>query len=163
MPPTSVAAIAKASFSHCRRSCYGPVCNPVWRAFSRNGALIMGQPASWQGRSWLGAQLRQAPRAARRYAALGLDRLLQPSKLADYASDAPISIDTPKLNPPAQKSRTQNFSQSPQAGCFRRHVADAPGSRRHGSRPRRATGFLNASGTRWQRGRTSDQLMVRPT
>ena len=59
--------------------------------------------------AWRAASPSSPAPAARRYAALGLDRLLQPSKLADHASDASISMDTTNLNPPSQKSRTQNF------------------------------------------------------
>jgi len=37
--------------------------------------------------------------SARRYAALGLDRSLQPSKLADHAFDAALSTESTNLNP----------------------------------------------------------------
>jgi hypothetical protein len=46
--------------------------------------------------------------AARRCAALGLDRSARPSKLADHAADAAVSMDRNE-NPPSQKSLTQNF------------------------------------------------------
>jgi hypothetical protein len=59
--------------------------------------------------AWSAASPSSPAPSARRYAALGLDRLLQPSKLADHASDASISMDKIDLNPPSQKSRTQNF------------------------------------------------------
>jgi hypothetical protein len=45
--------------------------------------------------------------SARRYAALGLDRSLQPSKLAHHAPIASFSTDTTNLNPPSRKSLTQ--------------------------------------------------------
>jgi hypothetical protein len=45
--------------------------------------------------------------SARRYAALGLDRSLQPSKLADHAFDAALSTESTNLNPPSRKSLTQ--------------------------------------------------------
>jgi len=46
--------------------------------------------------------------AARRCAALGLDRSARPSKLVDRAADAAVSMDRNE-NPPSQKSLTQNF------------------------------------------------------
>jgi hypothetical protein len=57
--------------------------------------------------AWPAASLSSPAPSARRYAALGLDRSLQPSKLSDHASDASLSMDTTNLNPPSQKSRTQ--------------------------------------------------------
>jgi hypothetical protein len=59
--------------------------------------------------AWPAASPSSPAPSARRYAALGLDRSLQPSKLADHASDASFSINTANLKPPSQKSRTQNF------------------------------------------------------
>jgi len=62
--------------------------------------------------AWSAASPSSPAPSARRYAALGLDRSLQPSNLADHASDASISMDTTtttNLNPPSQKSHTQNF------------------------------------------------------
>jgi hypothetical protein len=60
--------------------------------------------------AWAAASPSSPAPSARRYAALGLDRSPQPSKLADHASDASISMDTTtNLNPPSQKSHTQNF------------------------------------------------------
>ena len=60
--------------------------------------------------AWAAASPSSPAPSARRYAALGLDRSLQPSKLAVRASDASISMDTTtNLNPPSQKSHTQNF------------------------------------------------------
>jgi hypothetical protein len=46
--------------------------------------------------------------SARRYAALGLDRSVRPSKLADRAADAKFSMDRNQSHP-SQKSHTQNF------------------------------------------------------
>jgi len=45
--------------------------------------------------------------AARRYAASGLDGSVRPSKLADRAADAAVSM-YQNANPPSQKSLTQN-------------------------------------------------------
>jgi hypothetical protein len=59
--------------------------------------------------AWPAASPSSPAPSARRYAALGLDRSPQPSKLSDHAFDASISMDTPNLNPPSQKSHTQNF------------------------------------------------------
>jgi len=59
--------------------------------------------------AWSAALPSSPAPSARRYAALGLDRSLQPSKLADHAFDASISMDTTNLNPPSQRSLTQNF------------------------------------------------------
>ena len=59
--------------------------------------------------AWSAASPSSPAPLARRYAALGLDRSPQPSKLFDHASDASFSMDTTNLNPPSQKSRTQNF------------------------------------------------------
>jgi hypothetical protein len=60
--------------------------------------------------AWAAASPSSPAPSARRYAALGLDRSLQPSKLAHHASDASISMDTTtNLNPPSQKSHTQNI------------------------------------------------------
>jgi hypothetical protein len=57
--------------------------------------------------AWPAASPSSPAPSARRYAALGLDRLLQPSKLADHASDAELSMETTNLNPPSRKSLTQ--------------------------------------------------------
>jgi hypothetical protein len=46
--------------------------------------------------------------AARRCAALELDRPVRPGKLADHAADGSISMNENE-NPPSQKSLTQNF------------------------------------------------------
>jgi hypothetical protein len=59
--------------------------------------------------AWSAALPSSPAPSARRYATLGLDRSLQPSKLCDHAFDASVSMDTTNLIPPAQKSRTQNF------------------------------------------------------
>jgi hypothetical protein len=45
---------------------------------------------------------------SRRYAALGLDRSVRPSKIADRADDESFSMYA-NLNPPSQKSLTQNI------------------------------------------------------
>jgi hypothetical protein len=57
--------------------------------------------------AWAAAAPSSPAPPARRYAALGLDRSLQPSKLADHASDAALPMDTTNLNPPSRKSLTQ--------------------------------------------------------
>jgi hypothetical protein len=44
--------------------------------------------------------------SARRCAALGLDRSARPSKVADHAADASLSMHE-DVNPPSQKSLTQ--------------------------------------------------------
>jgi hypothetical protein len=60
--------------------------------------------------AWAAASPSSPAPSARRYAALGLDRSLRPSKLADHAYDASFSMEmTTNLNPPSQKSHTQNF------------------------------------------------------
>jgi hypothetical protein len=60
--------------------------------------------------AWCAALPSSPAPSARRYAALGLDRSLQPSKLADHAFDASVSThDDENLNPPSQKALTQNF------------------------------------------------------
>jgi hypothetical protein len=60
--------------------------------------------------AWRAASPSSPAPSARRYAALGLDRSLQPSKLSDHAFDASISMDTTtSLNPPSQKSHTQTI------------------------------------------------------
>jgi hypothetical protein len=57
--------------------------------------------------TWLEASPSSPAPSARRYAALGLDRSLQPSKLADHAFDAALSTESTNLNPPSRKSLTQ--------------------------------------------------------
>jgi hypothetical protein len=57
--------------------------------------------------AWCAALPSSPAPSARRYAALGLDRSQQPSKLAHHASDASLSMDTTNLNPPSRKSLTQ--------------------------------------------------------
>ena len=59
--------------------------------------------------AWSAASPSSPAPSARRYAALGLDRWLQPSKLADHAFDASISMDTTNLNPPSRKPLTQTI------------------------------------------------------
>jgi hypothetical protein len=59
--------------------------------------------------AWPAASPSSPAPSARRYAALGLDRSLQPSKLADHASDALFSMDTTNLNPPSRKPLTQTI------------------------------------------------------
>jgi hypothetical protein len=67
-------------------------------------ASIMARPII----AWPAALPSSPAPSARRYAALGLDRSLQPSKLADHASDAAeLPMDTTNLNPPSRKSLTQ--------------------------------------------------------
>jgi hypothetical protein len=46
--------------------------------------------------------------SARRGAALGLDRSMRPSKLADRADDAAVSMNE-NANQPSQNHHTQNF------------------------------------------------------
>jgi hypothetical protein len=59
--------------------------------------------------AWSAASPSSPAPSARRYAALGLDRSLQPSKLADHDFDASFSMNTTtNLNPRSQKSHTQN-------------------------------------------------------
>src|SRR5262249_8673292 len=92
-------------------NCYGPVCHPVRRAISGNGAMtmatgIMARPIV----AWLASLASSPAPSARRYAALGLDRSLQPTKLADHAFDAPVRThDDETVHPRSQKSLTQNL------------------------------------------------------
>jgi len=65
--------------------------------------MIMARPII----AWPAASTSSPAPSACCYAALGLDRSLQPSKLADHASDAALSMDTMNLNPPSRKSLTQ--------------------------------------------------------
>jgi hypothetical protein len=55
--------------------------------------------------------------AARRCAALGLDRSARPSKLADRAADASLSMFENETQP-SQKPDTQNFRHSPLVGAL---------------------------------------------
>jgi len=67
---------------------------------------IMARPIM----AWPAALPSSPAPSARRYAALGLDRSLQPSKLADHAFDAPVPThDDENVNPPSQKPLTQKF------------------------------------------------------
>src|SRR5262245_44315818 len=65
--------------------CYGPVCHPVWRTFSRNSAMIVATGIVARPiMAWSAASPSSPAPSARRYAALGLDRSLQPSKLSGH-------------------------------------------------------------------------------
>src|SRR6266540_5843555 len=69
---------------------HGSVCHPLRRSFSRISAMMKsaGQPGIADGTmiAWLAPSPSSPAPSARRYAALGLDRSLRPSKLADRAA-----------------------------------------------------------------------------
>lgn len=86
----------------------------VWRTFSRNGAMrrktdIAATPMV----AWSAPSPSSPAPSARRFAALGLDRSVRPSKLAHRAAIASRSM-CQNANPPSQKSLTQNFGYSRQ-------------------------------------------------
>jgi hypothetical protein len=70
----------------------------------------MIKPASWLRPmiAWSAPSPSSPAPAARRCAALGLDRSARPGKLTNRATDAAVSMDQNE-NPPSQKSLTQKF------------------------------------------------------
>src|SRR6516162_11299931 len=91
---------------------HGPVCHSVQRAFSRNSPMTTTTDITATAIiAWSAPSPSSPAPAARRCAALELDRSARPSKLADRAADESLSM-FENENQPSQKSLTQNFRHS---------------------------------------------------
>ena len=85
-----------------------PIRDPVRRALSGNHAMTITAIAAASMIAWSASSPSSPAPAARRCAALGLDRSMRPSKMAHRSVDAVFSMHQNE-NPSSQKSLTQNF------------------------------------------------------